>query len=97
MSFTVKNLSCFGGDTESGNPKLWKYKVPYNRLLKSYEDITVEDYFDKKCGLSNGDIILAITGEIAFYIYNEILGVAPIKISSVSLPKGLDQGGEMVP
>ena len=46
MSFDVKKLSCYGGDTESGNPKLWKYNVP--TTSGTPDTVTTAGYFDPK-------------------------------------------------
>lgn len=88
MSFEIKKLSCFGGDTESGNPKLWKYNVPVSSE-GTPDTITTAGYFDPKCGLLAGDIVLAITASLGFYVITESSGVLTaeaIPLEADSLP-----------
>jgi hypothetical protein len=88
MSFDVKKLSCYGGDTESGNAKLWKYIVP--TTSGTPDTITTAGYFDPMCGLLAGDIVLAITTALTFYVISEsdgVLTATAIKIAAASLPE----------
>ncbi len=83
MAYTVKNLCCFGGQVESGNPKLWKYTVPTG------DTVTTAGYFDPKCGLVAGDIVLAISTALEFLVISEADGVltaTAIKLASDNIP-----------
>ena len=84
MAYTVEKLCCFGGQVESGNPKLWKYTVPYNRLLESYDDVTAENYFPIESGLKDGDIILTIADVLKIVAISEVDGVLIAGASTLS-------------
>lgn len=83
MAFTVKNLCCFGGETESANAKLWKYVVPAS------DTVTTAGYFDPKCGLADGDIVLAISTDLTFLVISEsggVLTATAIEFASANIP-----------
>ena len=88
MAYTIKNLSCFGGDTESGNPKLWKYNVP--APSGTPDTVTTAGYFPIESGLSAGDIVLAISTELTFLVISESSGVltaTAIELASDNIPE----------
>ena len=72
MAYTIKNLSCFGGDTESGNPKLWKYNVPV--VSGTPDTVTTAGYFPIESGLQAGDIVMAITTVLTMLVITESSG-----------------------
>lgn len=72
MAYTIKNLSCFGGDTESGNPKLWKYNVPV--VSGTPDTVTTAGYFPVESGLKAGDIVMAITTVLTMLVITESSG-----------------------
>ena len=87
MSYTVKNLCCFGGQVESGNPRLWKYNVPV--VSGTPDTVTTAGYFDPKCGLVAGDIVLAISTALEFLVISEADGVltaTAIELASDNIP-----------
>lgn len=72
MAYTIKNLSCFGGDTESGNPKLWKYNVPV--VSGTPDTVTTAGYFPIESGLAAGDIVMAIGSVLTMLVISESSG-----------------------
>lgn len=85
MSYTVKNLCCFGGQVESGNPKLWKYKVPTG------DTVTTAGYFPVESGIADGDIIMAISTALTMLVVAESSGTltaSAIEFASGNIPSG---------
>lgn len=87
MAYTVKNLCCFGGQVESGNPKLWKYNVPV--VSGTPDAVTTAGYFPIESGLQAGDIVLAISTALEFLVISESSGTltaTAIELSSDNIP-----------
>lgn len=72
MAYTVKNLCCFGGQVESGNPKLWKYNVPV--VSGTPDTVTTAGYFPIESGLAAGDIVMAIGSVLTMLVISESSG-----------------------
>ena len=90
MAFTKTNLRVLEDGTIGAlaTGKLWKYNVP--TTSGTPDTVTTAGYFDAKCGLSAGDIVLAITTALTFYVISESSGVltaTAIKIAAASLPE----------
>lgn len=87
MAYTVKNLCCFGGQVESGNPKLWKYNVPV--VSGTPDTVTTAGYFPVESGLQAGDIVLAISTALEFLVISESSGTltaTAIELSEDNIP-----------
>lgn len=87
MAYTVKNLCCFGGQVESGNPKLWKYNVPV--VSGTPDTVTSAGYFPIESGIADGDIIMAISTELTMLVVAESSGTltaSAIEFASDNIP-----------
>jgi hypothetical protein len=83
MAYTIKNLSCFAGDMESANAKMWKYVVP------SGDTVTTAGYFPVSSGLLAGDIVVAISTALTFLVISEsggVLTATAIEFASANIP-----------